>query len=208
MQLRFDRVRILLAEDDPEMRDMIASALRNDGHDVTIAQDGGDLVARLALSMSARGERAFDVVVSDIRMPVCSGTHVLEGLRGAHWTTPMILMTAFGDATTRAFVESHGGILFDKPFDLDDLRTAVLHLSYTSDRERDAPVRPLVGAGSLLARAASCENALDAWTIKWTLRAEGIASYVGGNDVYVMGSDATKALELVARLSDSITTRR
>jgi DNA-binding response OmpR family regulator len=49
-------------------------------------------------------------------------------MRRAGWTTPMILMTAFSDRSTRARVEEQRAVLFDKPFDVDDLRTAVLHL--------------------------------------------------------------------------------
>lgn len=119
--------RILLAEDDDEWRDLIALTLRRDGHYVIEASDGGRLLVRMAAAYK-RTQDSFDLVISDIRMPVCSGLQVLEALRYAHWPTPVILMTAFGDEATRNRVEKLGAVLFDKPFDLDDLRTAVLNL--------------------------------------------------------------------------------
>ena len=48
--------------------------------------------------------------------------------RKANWQTPVILMTAFGDDSTRRRAEALGAILFDKPFDVDDLRTIALNL--------------------------------------------------------------------------------
>jgi len=111
---------ILLAEDDAEMREMIAATLRSDGYEVIVARNGAELVARLS--------EGFDLLLSDVRMPACSGLFVLEGLRRARSNVPVILMTAFGDEATRARVEASDAILFDKPFDIDDLRTAVLHL--------------------------------------------------------------------------------
>jgi DNA-binding response OmpR family regulator len=66
-----------------------------------------------------------DLLISDVRMPTCTGMQILEQLRAAHWQTPVILMTAFGDAATRQHAKALGAVLFDKPFDIDDLRTAV-----------------------------------------------------------------------------------
>jgi DNA-binding response OmpR family regulator len=70
-------------------------------------------------------EAPFDLVITDIRMPVCNGLAIVEGLRAARWTMPIIVMTAFGDATARHRAEMLDALFFDKPFDVDDLRTAV-----------------------------------------------------------------------------------
>jgi DNA-binding response OmpR family regulator len=58
-------------------------------------------------------------------MPICTGLQILQALRDARRTVPVILMTAFGDDGTRDRAEDLGAIFFDKPFALDDLRTAV-----------------------------------------------------------------------------------
>ena len=122
-----DPPRVLVAEDDVEMRRLLVEALRADGYDVREAADGGRLLVEIT-AQYAHPELEVDLIVSDIRMPVCTGLEILRGLRTAHWLTPVILMTAFGDDDTRADAESLGAILFDKPFAIDDLRTAVMNL--------------------------------------------------------------------------------
>jgi two-component system KDP operon response regulator KdpE len=119
--------RILVAEDDPEMLRLIVEALREDGNEVHEARDGGRLLVELTHGDGCDYEHV-DLIVSDIRMPVCSGLQIVEALRGAHCLVPIVLMTAFGDDQTRAHAESLGALLFDKPFAIDDLRTAVTNL--------------------------------------------------------------------------------
>jgi CheY-like chemotaxis protein len=121
--------RILLAEDDPDMRQLVADALRADGHEVVELTDGGRLLVDIASRLKAGGDgEALDLIVTDVRMPVCTGLQILEALRAANWHTPVILMTAFGDDATRRRAEALMAVLFDKPFDVDDLRTAVANL--------------------------------------------------------------------------------
>lgn len=180
--------RIILAEDDDEMRDLIASSLQKDGYEVTLAKDGSELLARLAF-------QEFDVVISDIRMPGVSGMNVLEGLRDARWTVPVILMTAFGDEETRARVESKDAVLFDKPFDVDDLRTAIMNLVHGRKTTE-------------LMRVAKCESSLDAWSIKWMLESEGIRAYIGDKGVYVQSRDFERALAIADHLTDQRASRR
>jgi CheY-like chemotaxis protein len=124
---RQHRARILLAEDDDEMRSLLAEILRGDGYDVVEVGDGGRLLVLLARAYVAHSPPC-DLLVSDVRMPVCSGLQILENLRLAHWQTPAILMTAFGDEQTCARAQGLGAVMFTKPFEVDDLRTAVLHL--------------------------------------------------------------------------------
>ncbi len=113
---------VLVAEDDAEMRRLVVEALRRDGYDVREARDGGELLG--AASQSAE----VDLIVSDVRMPAFTGMQILAALRDGGSTVPVILMTAFGDDDTRARAETLGAILFDKPFALDDLRTAVMNM--------------------------------------------------------------------------------
>jgi DNA-binding response OmpR family regulator len=117
---------VLVADDDAEMRRLVAESLRKDDYDVIEESDGGRLLVRIAAIYSfAHTVHPFDLIVSDIRMPICSGFDIVKGLREAHWTTPVILMTAFGDDETRKRAEALGAILFDKPFPMSALRAAV-----------------------------------------------------------------------------------
>jgi len=122
--------RILLAEDDVEMRRLLAATLRRDGYEVIEAADGIELRRLVELHLLDNREHpAVDLVITDIRMPGQSGLRVLAGLRSEDWATPVLLITAFGDEATHAEAKRMGAAaVFDKPFDLDDLRTAVLNL--------------------------------------------------------------------------------
>jgi CheY-like chemotaxis protein len=122
--------RVLLAEDDEEMRSMLAEALRREGYAVVEARNGDELLARVRSSVLSTDDGApVDLVVSDIRMPGCSGLEVLEKLRDEDWAVPVILITAFGDEETHRKARSLGATLvLDKPFDVGDLCAAAVYL--------------------------------------------------------------------------------
>ena len=114
---------VLLAEDDGELRRLLAEVLQKSGFRVTEAESGDRLLERLW--ERSRREGRFDLIVSDIRMPGFSGLEVLDGLRDecdpSIGDTPVIFITAFGDSVVHAEAERLGAVVFDKPFDLDDL---------------------------------------------------------------------------------------
>lgn len=114
--------RILLAEDDDEMRLLLADCLRRKGYHVTECPNGLHLVEHLT-GLVTRGERPdFDLIISDIRMPWISGLQVFKGLKAKHALPPVILITAFGDDETHAQARKLGvAAIYDKPFDLDVL---------------------------------------------------------------------------------------
>ena len=117
--------RLLLAEDDFELRELLACVLRADGHEVVEACDGNELWALLERESGA--EAPFSLVVSDVRMPGLTAFDVLTRLQRALDETPVILITAFGDQTTHLRAQRLGASrVLDKPFDCDELRDAVL----------------------------------------------------------------------------------
>ena len=120
-------MKIVVADDDPAMRRLVVEALRRDGHEVEQAGNGAALLNRLAVNVDQPAS-GLDLIISDIRMPAFTGLDLLEALRAIDCTTPVILMTAFPDVETRKAARRLGAVLFDKPFDIDDLRTATLHL--------------------------------------------------------------------------------
>lgn len=118
---------ILLAEDDLEMRSLIAAQLREDGHHVIETQNGMQLI-RAAYRFEAASV-PFDLLITDIRMPGWNGLEAVDHLRRAGMDLKVIVMTAFGDTRLHAMAEGLGAALvLDKPFDLDDLRAAVAAL--------------------------------------------------------------------------------
>lgn len=116
--------RILVAEDDDEMRRLVIESLARDGYDLVDATDAGQLLLRLGVSERTQAD-PIDLVITDIRMPVCSGLEIARSLRDAHWTMPIVMMTAFGDAETREHARSLGAVLIDKPFKMKTLRSLV-----------------------------------------------------------------------------------
>jgi len=120
---------ILLAEDDCEVRRLLVRALGQDGYLITEASSGSELLD--AVWTRAARKRSFDLIISDVRMPGFTGLEVLEILRDRHdplyefeplQTTPIILITAFGDDAVHAAARRLGAVVFDKPFDVDQLR--------------------------------------------------------------------------------------
>src|SRR5262245_3087832 len=93
---------VVLAEDDREMRMLVATTLRRAGWDVVEAVDGADLLECLAWVADSRDRGSDCVLVSDIRMPGVSGLEALERLRGNGWGGGFILITAVGDEATHA----------------------------------------------------------------------------------------------------------
>jgi CheY-like chemotaxis protein len=132
---------VLVADDDEDMRELVAESLRCDGHCVIEARDGAELLERLGQALDHPGTRP-DVVISDVLMPNLSGLGVLDALRRAQWHVPVILMTVLSDDSVRTTARRLGAVtVFRKPIDPDDLRTAVLNAAtaYARQHRGDAP---------------------------------------------------------------------
>lgn len=125
---------VLVAEDDDELRRLIASVLRQDGIDVIEATDGAHMLDLLAAAfVGARGASMPHMIVSDIRMPGPNGIEILAGLRGSGFHLPFLVITAFGDEETHARAYQLGAdVVLDKPVDMDDLLLSVWLLLATS----------------------------------------------------------------------------
>jgi two-component system cell cycle response regulator CpdR len=113
--------RILLAEDEEALRAFIIRALAQDGHEVVAAADGGE-----ALDALTRERGRFDLLLTDIRMPVMDGIALSLAAARDHPELTILLMTGYADQRERA----HGldALIHDviaKPFSLGDIRKAV-----------------------------------------------------------------------------------
>jgi len=110
--------RVLLAEDDRAMREILAMVLSEAGYQVATVADGAELRRLLR-------EARFELVVTDVNMPGGSGLDVIELLRQNGDTTPVIVVTAFPQAEIRKRAQALGLRLLAKPFELETLRAAV-----------------------------------------------------------------------------------
>ncbi len=119
-------MKILLAEDDVEMRRLLAASLRRDRHEIVEVENGLQLLEHISRALRQDDASMPDVIVSDVRMPGQTGLEVLAILRRADAHVPVILITAFGDPELHAEARALGAVaVFDKPFDIDDLRSAI-----------------------------------------------------------------------------------
>jgi len=110
-----DPVRVLVAEDDGEMLDLIRRVLTDEGYAVLTAGDGQEALARL-------DDGEFDIVLTDVRMPGADGVAVLRRAMTRKLHQPVILMTAFGSISSAVEAMREGAFHYlAKPFDLDDL---------------------------------------------------------------------------------------
>jgi DNA-binding response OmpR family regulator len=116
--------RVLVAEDDHEMRRLLKQALQRDGYEVIEANNGAELLKDL-------GARGFanigaDLLVSDIRMPGATGMDVLRALRKHGCNVPVVLISGFCEESQAREARDLGATaIFHKPFEVDDLRIAV-----------------------------------------------------------------------------------
>ncbi len=121
------RARVLLAEDDDELRWLLTDVLKAEGHEVVAVSDGSALLAHLGPSLLV-GRRGAppDIIITDIRMPGASGLQVLEKVRARSGDLPVVLITAFGDADTKRQADALGATaLLNKPLDIDQLQKVV-----------------------------------------------------------------------------------
>lgn len=130
---------VILAEDDLDTRELLAAEIAEDGFDVVAVRDGTELSEQL--ERCARENRCPAMIVTDHMMPGCYVFDVLGDFAEVLDGPPVIVITAFAELTAAAR-ELGAKAVFHKPFDPDDLRTAVLHwVSKAPDRPVGPPWR-------------------------------------------------------------------
>ena len=113
--------RILFADDEEAMRQLVARAIAMDGHETVTAQDGAE-----ALEILVRNNGQFDLLLTDIKMPVMDGIALALAAARDFPRLTILLMTGFADQRERA--SNLNAIVHDvitKPFAVADIRTAV-----------------------------------------------------------------------------------
>ena len=147
-------LRILLAEDDPDTRDPVASALRASGHVVECVGDGVRATALL-------DAESFDLLVTDVRLPGVDGLALFQHARRISPRMEVILMTSFGSvADAVAALKSGARDYLTKPFDLDELTLRVASVAERQALLREVELvrsslvagadQPIVGASPVM----------------------------------------------------------
>lgn len=108
--------RILMADDEPSVRDSVGYALSQEGYDVTLAVDGDDVESKLGTD-----EPGFDLLVLDIMMPGRSGLDLCRDVRGRS-PVPIILLTAKDSEVDKVVgLEVGADDYVTKPFSIREL---------------------------------------------------------------------------------------
>jgi DNA-binding NtrC family response regulator len=136
---------ILVVEDDAGIREAVRNALADEGHHVTEAPDGTRALELLE-------QQAFDLVVTDVRLPRGDGFSILRKVRAIAPDTRVILMTAYGTVSDAVSAMKQDAIDYlIKPFDLDALFAAVATVrERTATPTRTGASNPLLGASSAM----------------------------------------------------------
>jgi CheY-like chemotaxis protein len=113
--------RVLIADDEDSMRSLVARAVAMDGHETVTAADGAE-----ALDILTGDARAFDLLLTDIKMPIMDGIALALAAARDFPDLVILLMTGFADQRERA--SGLNAIVHDvvtKPFSVADIRAAV-----------------------------------------------------------------------------------
>ncbi len=113
--------RVLIADDEDSMRALVARAIAMDGHDTVTAQDGAE-----ALDILTRENGAFDLLLTDIQMPVMDGIALALSAARDFPNLTILLMTGYAAQRERASnLNAIAHDVITKPFSVADIRTAV-----------------------------------------------------------------------------------
>jgi DNA-binding response OmpR family regulator len=117
-------MRVLLVDDDPLILDSIAEVLSFDGHDVAVASNGQAALDCFSAALDTASP--FEVVVTDLGMPVVSGIQVANEVRALSGSVRIILLTGWGERARdeRDFPDTVNHLL-GKPVRIDELRAAL-----------------------------------------------------------------------------------
>ncbi len=119
--------RVLVVDDEENIRLMLGTLLRREGHEVTVAASADEALAALA-------KKEFDVLLSDIRMPQMSGLDLLDKVQEIRPLMVVIMMSAYGNVDTAIEAMKRGAYDYiAKPFRPDEV---ILVLRKAEERER------------------------------------------------------------------------
>lgn len=120
---------VLIVDDEKVIREVLARSVTREGYTVDQATDGRDALDKMALS-------SFDIVITDIKMPVMDGMELLKKVKVQYPETSVIVITAYADALTPADALEAGADKFIfKPFKNFEIAEA-LHVVFDKRKQR------------------------------------------------------------------------
>jgi len=115
------RAIVLIVEDEPDVRELIADVLMENGYEIEVAPDG-------AAALQLTDQRSYDLILSDLRMPKMDGAALYWALQLRHGAAMPRMIYVTGQAHSldyAGFLAASRVPVLSKPFSPDDLRKAV-----------------------------------------------------------------------------------
>jgi len=138
------RTRILVVDDEPQIRDMVARALEAAGYGIDAAADGA---TGLALALS--GE--YQLVIMDIVMPAKDGRQMLRQLRRIRPDQPVLVLSCLSDVPAKVdLLDAGAKDYLTKPFSLDELLARVRVQLRAEQQPGEPPASDILRAGRLV----------------------------------------------------------
>ncbi|MBU2591765.1 MAG: response regulator, partial [Nitrospinae bacterium] len=110
---------ILVVDDERSMREFLTIMLEREGHNVKEAANG-------SIAVHLMDEEEFDLILSDVKMPVIGGIALLPEAKKRQPNTPIILLTAYADTETAVKAIKLGAYDYiSKPFDVDHVKLVI-----------------------------------------------------------------------------------
>jgi two-component system response regulator AtoC len=131
--------RILLVDDEPNLRKVLGALLRQEGFEVVAEPDGAAALARIRSAPSG----TFDAVITDLRMPKLDGMGLLKALAREDPDLPVVMLTAHGTVDNAVEAVKNGAFDYlEKPFDRDQIRNVMQRAMATRARGGASVGRP------------------------------------------------------------------
>ena len=112
---------ILIVDDEPDLREILSFDFERIGYQVDTAAGGTEAFEKFK-------KRAFDLVITDIRMPLGDGLTLLKDIKILKKAIPVICITGFSEVTSATMLEQGASGVFEKPFDRKKLHQTVLKI--------------------------------------------------------------------------------
>jgi DNA-binding NtrC family response regulator len=121
-------LRILIIEDDEEMRSLLKDSLEEEGFETDSVSNGSDAFRKLV-------KEPFNLIITDVRMPGLTGLDILPGIKKLQPEVPVIVITAFGSAEVyRRSIERGAAVYLEKPIRTNKLKTLIHEMVFSKGK--------------------------------------------------------------------------